>query len=220
MKKRLLSLALVLAMILSLGCTVLAASVNDYVDIPQNAWYRGAVDYVLQRGYMVGATNNQFNPEGAVTRAQIAQIFYAMNGKPSAGKQPKFSDVSKDAWYAAAVNWAATFGVVSGYPDGSYHPMEFITRQQLATILYKYAQLKGYAAEGEGRGIGLGGYADVQDVGSWAWEAMAWCVHKGVISGSNIGLEPNAHATRAQIAAILRTLMKNVREYDFLSFMK
>ena len=205
MKKRLLSLALVLAMILSLGCTVLAASVNDYVDIPQNAWYRGAVDYVLQRGYMVGATNNQFNPEGAVTRAQIAQIFYTMNGKPSAGKQPKFSDVSKDAWYAAAVNWAATFGVVSGYPDGSYHPMEFITRQQLATILYKYAQLKGYAAEGEGRGIGLGGYADVQDVGSWAWEAMAWCVHKGVISGSNIGLEPNAHATRAQIAAILRT---------------
>ena len=205
MKKRLLSLALVLAMILSLGCTVLAASVNDYVDIPQNAWYRGAVDYVLQRGYMVGATNNQFNPEGAVTRAQIAQIFYAMNGKPSAGKQPKFSDVSKDAWYAAAVNWAATFGVVSGYPDGSYHPMEFITRQQLATILYKYAQLKGYAAEGEGRGIGLGGYADVQDVGSWAWEAMAWCVHKGVTSGSNIGLEPNAHATRAQIAAILRT---------------
>ena len=205
MKKRLLSLALVLAMILSLGCTVLAASVNDYVDVPQNAWYRGAVDYVLQRGYMVGATNNQFNPEGAVTRAQIAQIFYAMNGKPSAGKQPKFSDVSKDAWYAAAVNWAATFGVVSGYPDGSYHPMEFITRQQLATILYKYAQLKGYAAEGEGRGIGLGGYADVQDVGSWAWEAMAWCVHKGVISGSNIGLEPNAHATRAQIAAILRT---------------
>ena len=192
-------------MILSLGCTVLAASVNDYVDVPQNAWYRGAVDYVLQRGYMVGATNNQFNPEGAVTRAQIAQIFYAMNGKPSAGKQPKFSDVSKDAWYAAAVNWAATFGVVSGYPDGSYHPMEFITRQQLATILYKYAQLKGYAAEGEGRGIGLGGYADVQDVGSWAWEAMAWCVHKGVISGSNIGLEPNAHATRAQIAAILRT---------------
>ena len=163
------------------------------------------MDYVLQRGYMVGATNNQFNPEGAVTRAQIAQIFYAMNGKPSAGKQPKFSDVSKDAWYAAAVNWAATFGVVSGYPDGSYHPMEFITRQQLATILYKYAQLKGYAAEGEGRGIGLGGYADVQDVGSWAWEAMAWCVHKGVISGSNIGLEPNAHATRAQIAAILRT---------------
>ena len=83
MKKRLLSLALVLAMILSLGCTVLAASVNDYVDIPQNAWYRGAVDYVLQRGYMVGATNNQFNPEGAVTRAQIAQIFYAMNGKPN-----------------------------------------------------------------------------------------------------------------------------------------
>ena len=190
---------------LSLGYAVFAASVNDYVDVPQNAWYRGAVDYVLQRGYMVGATNNQFNPEGAVTRAQIAQIFYAMNGKPSAGKQPKFSDVSKDAWYAAAVNWAATFGVVSGYPDGSYHPMEFITCQQLATILYKYAQLKGYAAEGEGRGIGLGGYADVQDVGSWAWEAMAWCVHKGVISGSNIGLEPNAHATRAQIAAILRT---------------
>ena len=198
-------MTLVIVLILSIGCTALAASVNDYVDVPQNAWYRGAVDYVLQRGYMVGATNNQFNPEGAVTRAQIAQIFYAMNGKPSAGKQPKFSDVSKDAWYAAAVNWAATFGVVSGYPDGSYHPMEFITRQQLATILYKYAQLKGYAAEGEGRGIGLGGYADVQDVGSWAWDAMAWCVHKGVISGSNIGLEPNAHATRAQIAAILRT---------------
>ena len=155
-----------LALILSLGCTVLAASVNDYVDVPQNAWY---------------------------------------HGKPSAGTKPRFSDVSAGAWYAAAVNWAATFGVVSGYPDGSYHPMEFITRQQLATILYKYAQLKGYAAEGEGRGIGLGGYADVQEVGSWAWEAMAWCVHKGIISGSNIGLEPNAHATRAQIAAILKT---------------
>ena len=205
MKKRLLSVTLVIVLILSIGCTALAASVNDYVDVPQNAWYRSAVDYVVQRGYMVGATANQFNPEGAVTRAQIAQIFYAMNGKPSAGKKPRFSDVSSDAWYAAAVNWAATFGAVSGYPDGSYHPMEFITRQQLATILYKYAQLKGYAVEGEGRGIGRGGYADVQEVGTWAWEAMAWCVHKGIISGSNIGLEPNAHATRSQIAAILKS---------------
>ena len=210
MKKRLLSLALVITMILSLGCSVFAASVNDYVDVPQNAWYRGAVDYVVQRGYMVGATANTFNPEGAVTRAQIAQIFYAMNGKPSAGTKPRFSDVSADAWYAAAVNWAATFGAVSGYPDGTYHPMEYITRQQLATILYKYAQLKGYAAEGEGMGIGLGGYADVQEVGSWAWEAMAWCVNKGIISGSNIGLEPNKHATRAQISVILKAYDEKV----------
>ena len=206
MKKRLLSLALVLTLMLSLGYAVFAASVNDYVDVPQNAWYRGAVDYVLQRGYMVGATNNQFNPEGAVTRAQIAQIFYAMNGKPSAGKQPKFSDVSKDAWYAAAVNWAATFGVVSGYPDSSYHPMEFITRQQLATILYKYAQLKGICRRRgrtwnrprricgcAGRGfLGMGK----------PWPGA--CI-RGVISGSNIGLEPNAHATRSQIAAILKS---------------
>ena len=197
-------------MILSLGCSVFAASVNDYVDVPQNAWYRGAVDYVVQRGYMVGATANTFNPEGAVTRAQIAQIFYAMNGKPSAGTKPRFSDVSADAWYAAAVNWAATFGAVSGYPDGTYHPMEYITRQQLATILYKYAQLKGYAAEGEGMGIGLGGYADVQEVGSWAWEAMAWCVHKGIISGSNVGLEPNKYATRAQISVILKAYDEKV----------
>ena len=134
-------------MILSLGCSVFAASVNDYVDVPQNAWYRGAVDYVVQRGYMVGATANTFNPEGAVTRAQIAQIFYAMNGKPSAGTKPRFSDVSADAWYAAAVNWAATFGAVSGYPDGTYHPMEYISRQQLATI----------AAEGIRRGRGRHG---------------------------------------------------------------
>ena len=210
MIKRLLSLALVITMILSLGCSVFAASVNDYVDVPQNAWYRGAVDYVVQRGYMVGATANTFNPEGAVTRAQIAQIFYAMNGKPSAGTKPRFSDVSADAWYAAAVNWAATFGAVSGYPDGTYHPMEYITRQQLATILYKYAQLRGYAAEGEGMGIGLGGYADVQEVGSWAWEAMAWCVHKGIISGSNVGLEPNKHATRAQISVILKAYDEKV----------
>ena len=91
----------------------------------------------------------------------------------------------------------------------SYILNRSITTLLIAVMLLFIAAVFGtmntYAAEGEGRGIGLGGYADVQDVGSWAWEAMAWCVHKGVISGSNIGLEPNAHATRAQIAAILRT---------------
>lgn len=201
--KQVLSLLLILALVLSIGCTALAASANDYVDVPANAWFHDAVDYVVQRGYMVGATSDRFNPYGALTRAQICQVLYAMNGKPTAGTSPRFSDVTSDAWYSAAINWCATFGAVTGYPNGSFHPMEYVTREQLAMVLYKYSQLKGYAAEGEGGAMGIAGYADAADVGSWAYEAMSWCVAKGILTGSNIGLEPKKHGTRAEIAAIL-----------------
>lgn len=211
LKKRLFALLLTLALMFSLSAAVLAASVNDFTDVPQNIWYRDAVDYVVQRGYMVGASANRFNPDGGVTRAQICQVLYAMNDKPIAGTTPKFSDVSADAWYAAAINWCYIFGVISGYPDGTFHPSEYVTREQLCCILYQYSIKKGYCEEGAGANVVLAGFPDVNDISGWAYEGLAWCVMKGVISGSNKGLEPQKVANRAQIAAILRSYDQKVR---------
>ena len=211
LKKKTIAFLLTLVLIFSLSASVLAASVNDFEDVAGNAWYRDAVDYVVQRGYMVGASANRFNPDGGVTRAQICQILYAMNNKPVAGTTPKFTDVSATAWYASAINWCSIFGVISGYPDGSFHPMEYVTREQLCAILYQYSIKKGYCEDGAGANIVLAGYADVQDVSGWAYEAVAWCVMKGVISGSNKGLDPKKVANRAQIAVILRSYDQKFR---------
>ena len=211
MKKSVFALLLTLVLTISLGATVLAASVNDFEDVAGNAWYRDAVDYVVQRGYMVGASANRFNPEGGVTRAQICQILYAMNDKPVAGTTPKFSDVSATAWYASAINWCSIFGVVSGYPDGTFHPSEYVTREQLCCILYQYSIKKGYCEEGAGANIVLAGFADMEDISGWAYEGLSWCAMKGVISGSNKGLEPKKVANRAQIAVILRAYDQKVR---------
>ena len=158
---------------------------------------------------MAGISENQFSPSGTVTRGTIAQILYAAEGKPAVTKDNQFRDVASNQWYAQAVNWAAEKKLVAGYGNGKFGPNDPVTRQQMVAIMYQYAKMKGYdtAASGD-----LNGFADRNQVSSWAHDPLKWAVGHTVISGTGHGIEPNGTATRAQIAVILQAFDKNVRK--------
>ena len=142
-----------------------------------------------------------FAPQGLVTRAQVAQILYNMENRPAFTQRGAFSDTAKSAWYYAPVMWAESTGLVSGYPDGSFRPDAPITREQMATILQRYARWKGMdvtAANSSAR------FADLGAVSGYARAAMQWATAIGVMKGDGAGrLNPGSSATRAEIAAML-----------------
>lgn len=168
-----------------------------FYDVPKDAWYRTAAEYVYHNGLMVG-DNHCFRPSGKVTRAMVAQILYANEGKPAVSGKSPFTDVQDSgAWYYEAVVWASQNGVVSGYTNNTFRPMANITREQFAVILYAHAGKPEASAS-------LDGYADAAKVSGWARNAMMWAVQNGIISGTPEGkLNPGGHATRAEAAVML-----------------
>lgn len=180
-----------------------------YNDVPRQEghWAHLAIDYVLEKGYMAGMDDVTFSPNTAVSRAQICQILYAMEGKPGAGKT-LFQDVPSGQWYTDAVSWAADNGLVSGYGKGRFGPDDSVTREQLVLVMYQYAKLKGYRTDGK---ADLAGYADYKKVSRWSETAVSWAVANKVITGTELGIEPQGTATRAQIAVILRAFDLNIR---------
>lgn len=184
--------------------------VEKYTDIPeQTTWYTEGVSYAVTKGYMTGTSNSSFEPNGHVTRAQIAQILYAAEGKPISYGDASFKDVGSGKWYSNAVIWAANCGIVSGYPDKTFRPNEKITREQMVAIMYKYTQMKGYndALNGD-----LSKFSDYSKISNYAIPGMKWAVGHRVISGTKVGIEPKGFATRAQVAVILQSYDKNIRK--------
>lgn len=175
----------------------------------EGKWFHEGVDYAISNGYMSGVENNLFAPNRAVSRAMVAQILYAAEGKPAVIKSAGFSDVKSGKWYTDAINWAASKGVVAGYPDRSFKPDKAVTREELATILYKYAQTKtdafGIAMDALDR------FQDKNQIHAYAVNAMEWAVTNKIISGTDQGLEPRGSATRAQLAVILQALDKVIK---------
>ena len=145
-----------------------------------SAWYHEAVDYVLVNGLMSGYGNGLFGPEDNLSRAQLCQIIYNLEGQPAATGGSAFTDVADGAWYFDAVTWAAENGIVGGYGGGLFGPEDNITREQLAAILYRYAQVKGYDVS-VGEDTNILSYADALDVSEWAIPAMQWACGSGVI---------------------------------------
>lgn len=169
-------------------------------DVEPGSWYYGAVDYVTSRGLMSGTGEGTFSPERKLSRAMLAQILYAIEGKPQVG-QGKFSDVAADSWYADAVYWAQEQGIMNGVGDGRFAPDRLLTREQLALILRQYA--RGTGTEGDG----LPQCSDSEDVSPWARTAVEWAVANGLLSVRENGkLEPSGAVTRSEFAAVLRTL--------------
>ena len=183
------------------------SSGTGYSDVSSGTWYSDAVVYVTRKGYMSGVGSNRFAPNYIVTRATIAQILYAREGKPSVKGNGGFSDISSGKWYAGAVAWAASKKIVSGYSNGKFGPDDPVTRQQMAAILYQYAKYKKLSTTASGN---LSKYKDSGEVASYAVTPMKWAVGKGIISGTNRGLEPKGTATRAQIAVILQAFDKKL----------
>ena len=179
---------------------------SAFTDVDPDEWYHDGIHYVLLKGWMQGLGDGTFDPGGTTTRAMAAQLLWNMEGKPDASAAIPFADVADDAWYAKAVRWAAENGVVEGWTDIEsgkqvFAPDEYVTREQFAAMLYRYAKLHGQGF------IGLWGYQldypDVDDVSDWAFEAMSWLVMKGVIKGIDGKLDPQGSSTRAQIATMV-----------------
>ena len=179
-----------------------ATDVSDiFIDVAPNAWYKDAVQYAYAGGLMTGVSANEFAPDATTTRGMIVSMLARLEGVESAN-DAGFADVS-DEWYATAVNWAASVGVVNGYEDNTFRPNDAITREQLAAILMNYSAYKG---EDVSARADLSAYTDQPS--AWAEETMSWAVAEGLISGvTNTELQPQGQATRAQVAAILQRFL-------------
>ena len=209
MKKHILSLLVATAFVFCSLLQVGAATV--FRDVKDPSWYSESVQYVVSHGYMTGVGNDQFSPDTSVTRAQLVQILYAAEKKPSHRENARFSDVPVTGkWYSSAVYWGAEHKIVAGYPDQTFRPDQAVSREQLVSVLYKYAVYKEKATENDGAAMGLAGFKDHDQVADYARPGMLWAVQNGIIAGTKIGLEPKSPATRAQMAVIIRALMERI----------
>ena len=171
-----------------------------FTDVAESAWYYDAVVFVYNEGMMNGTGGTYFEPATNLSRAMIAQVLFNLENAP-AGTLGAFEDVVSGSWYYDAVNWAAAQNIVTGYGDGTFGPEEDITREQMAAILYRYAQYKEYIWVEKGD---LSAFTDGDTVSDWAQTAMEWAVGNGVLSGKgNNLLDPTGTASRAEVAQIL-----------------
>ena len=183
----------------------------DFTDVDMDAWYHDAVDYAIDNGMMNGVGNNLFAPESNLTRAMLVQVLWNLEGNPEASAITEYSDVASDAWYYNAVQWATAENIVGGYGNGIYGPEDDITREQMALMLYRYAQYKGYDTTQNGADVQ--DFADYEDISDWALEGVTWAVNAGLLNGKGNGiLDPIGDATRAEVAQILMNFCENIVE--------
>ena len=179
-----------------------------FTDVNETDWFRDAVQYVYDNGLMDGVGGNRFAPNSETTRAQLVTILYRLEGEPEVSGTSGFTDVEADTWYTDAVVWAAENGIVNGVSETEFAPGKDITREQLATILFRYAEAKGYDVSAR---ADLSAYPDADQIQSYAAESVAWAVAEGLIQGfEDNTLRPAGNATRAQIATILMRFCEGV----------
>ena len=171
-------------------------------DVKEDQWYYDYVEFVYANDLMNGMETHKFVPAGTVNRAMVATVLYRMKStEVISGSRTGFSDADYNTWYGPAVKWAGEMGLVKGYEDGTFRPMREVTREELATMLYRFAIHEGFEVID---GADLSQFSDADKVQQYAREAMAWCVATGIINGMDDGtLAPQGKATRAQLAAML-----------------
>lgn len=169
---------------------------EEFTDVKRNVWYHDAVDFVLNEGMMSGYGEGCFAPEDSLSRAMLVQILYNIQGRPEFTTDKSFTDVAEGDWYYSAVLWAAEEGIVLGRTDGTYDPTAPVTREQMVTILYRYAGSPETEAEL--------GFADKELVEEWAVKAVAWAAENGIVQGMGMNLfNPDGNTTRAQTAQVM-----------------
>ena len=181
---------------------------NPYSDILKDAWYYSAVRFVSENGLMNGTTSDTFSPNGGMTRGMFVTVLYRLSGDTGSYKSG-FADVPSGKWYENAVAWAAKNRIAGGVGNNRFAPDNGMTRQQLAELLYNYAKYKGYDVS-IGEDTNILSYEDALTISDYAYPALQWACGAGIMDGSNGYLNPNAPATRAQVAAILERFAENV----------
>ena len=179
-----------------------------FTDVDVDDWFYGAVEYVYNNKLMDGTSSTAFSPLMTTTRSMIVTILWRLEGQPQVNYAMTFEDVAGDTWYTEAVRWAASEGIVKGYSDTVFAPDDIVSREQLATILDRYAQYKEYDVTAKGD---LTTFVDGDTVSSWAADGMTWAVGAELITGKDGGkLDPTGTATRAEVATMLMRFCENV----------
>ena len=181
----------------------------SFLDVKESDWFYEAVSYAVENGLMSGMSEDIFAPNTPLTREMLAVVLYNLEGQPESTGVNAFADVKADMWYTDAILWANENGIVAGYDNGAYGVGDLITREQFATILYRYAQFKGYdTTQG---GMAVREFSDYENISDYARPAMAWAVNAGIMGGMDDGtLMPQGKATRAEAATMLMNFCENV----------
>ena len=215
MKKRLCSLVLALCLALSLVPGAAAAGPNPFWDVPASYWAHDAVTYVYENDLMNGVSSTHFSPGANTTRAQVVTVLYRLAGQPAADWANPFWDVPASAWFHDAVTWAWENDITGGVSSTHFGAGNAVTREQLATFLYRYAQDQGYDTSAR---ADLSGYSDAGLVSSYATQALSWANATGLITGTTATtLSPQGSATRAQVATILSRFCQDVIPGGYVS---
>ena len=179
-----------------------------FTDVAEGDWFHDAVRYAYDNGLMDGVGEGQFAPNATTNRAMVVTILYRLAGEPDVSGDVGFADVAVGQWYTDAVAWAAQKGIVNGISETEFAPSGDLTREQLATILFRYAESAGYDVSAS---ADLSGFPDAGDIQSYATQALSWAVAEGLLQGfEDDSLQPQSTATRAQIATILMRFCETV----------
>ena len=181
---------------------------KQFKDVDITKWYHDAVDFVLTEGLFKGLSDTVFAPNDTMTRAMLVTVLYRLEGEPAVTENPPFHDVAAQQWYSDAVAWAAQHDIVKGYTAVTFGAKDAATREQTATILYRYAQYKGYDLSA-GDSYDLLTFSDGAKVSGYAVTAMKWACGEGILQGDNNKLSPTENSTRAQVAAMLMRFVKS-----------
>ena len=178
-----------------------------FTDVSEGDWFYDPVCFVYSQGLMTGTSATTFEPNTSLSRAMLVAVLHRLEGSPQASAGD-FIDVADSDWYAQAVNWAASVGVVNGFDDGTFQPNAAITREQLAAVLRNYAAYKGLDVSASGS---LSTFTDAASVSDWAKESVEWAVGSGLIGGyEDSTLQPQGTTTRAEVASVLQRALGNV----------
>ena len=187
-----------------------APSAADFRDISPNAWYYDAVDYVVSEGLLSGSTRSTFSPDQKLSRAMLAQTLYNIAGQPDSTIS-HYEDVPQEHWSYAAVSWVTSQELMAGTSPKQFAPDQSLTRQEMALTLFLYAQSQKISTS---QRADLSVYADEDKVADWARTSMEWAVSEGLLAGRTVGgktvLDPTGNVTRAEFAAVLKTLCQDV----------
>lgn len=178
-----------------------------FTDVSTSDWFYDDVAFVYENGLFSGTDSRSFSPNASMTRAMLVTVLYRLEGEPTVTGRSSFTDVRSGAYYEKAVIWAAANGIVTGTDSTSFSHDAKVTREQLAAILYRYAQYRKLDTDASAK---LNSFTDADSVSAYASEALGWAVSESLINGASGKLMPKGDATRAQVAAILHRFVKNV----------
>ncbi|MBM6975971.1 S-layer homology domain-containing protein [Intestinimonas butyriciproducens] len=201
-----LSMILSFALVFTLSIPAFAAEPNTgFSDVPENAWYAEAAAYLRDQGIMSGTGTSTFGPNGTMTRAMLATVLYRAAGSPAVQGNDSFTDTADGTYYAPAVTWAAANSIISGYGNGRFGTNDPVSREQIATILWRY--------DGSEQAATGADFSDQAQIAAYALPAVNWAVENGIIAGNPDGtFGPKNPATCAQVAVILHRYLTHTAQ--------